>query len=124
MNQIEKVARALCRVDPVIRMGDADGVVEQRVNIEWVHYDEAAKAAIAAMPVQAEPVAWHTPLGGLIEARQIAQQAYKDIEREKSINGHIAGNPYDVALSALNSVLGCLAVLVDPTPPNGGSDAE
>lgn len=124
MNQIEKVARAICRADPEVRMGDADGVVEQRANTEWVHYVDQAKAAIAAMPVQAEPVAWHSPLGGLIEARQIARQAYKDIEREKSINGHIAGKPYDVALSALNSVLGCLAVLVDPTPPAGGSDAE
>jgi len=66
----------------------------------------------SSVPVQGEPVAWYTPLGGLIEARQIAQMAYKDIERSKAINGHIDGNPYDVALSALNSVLGELAVLV------------
>lgn len=46
---IENVARAICRADPEVRMGDADGVVEQRVNIEWVHYVGAAKAAIAAM---------------------------------------------------------------------------
>ena len=49
MNQIEKVARAMCRADPEVRMGDADGVVEQRVNTEWVHYVDQAKAAIAAM---------------------------------------------------------------------------
>lgn len=55
-------------------------------------------------------------LGGLIEARQIAQQAYKDIEREKAINGHVPGNPYDVALAGLNSVLGCLAELVTRPP--------
>lgn len=55
---IENVARAICRADPEVRMGDADRVVEQRVNIEWVHYVGAAKAAIAAMTVHSEPVAW------------------------------------------------------------------
>lgn len=48
MNQIEKVARAICAADPEIRMGDADGVVEQRVNTEWVHYVDQAKAALRA----------------------------------------------------------------------------
>lgn len=47
-NQIEKVARAMCRADHEVRMGDADGVVEQRVNIEWVHYVDQAKAALRA----------------------------------------------------------------------------
>ncbi len=52
---IERAARAMCSADLEVRMGDAEGVVQQRVNIEWVHYVGAAKAAIAAMTVQAEP---------------------------------------------------------------------
>lgn len=119
MNQIETVARSL--KSAILRYVANDIYAHDLDEDELV---AIAEDTIAVMPVQTEPVAWHSPLGGLIEARQIAQQAYKDIEREKSINGHIAGKPYDVALSALNSVLGCLAVLVDPTPPAGGSDAE
>ncbi len=46
---VERVARAICRADPKIRMGDANGVVEQRVDIEWHRYGWQARAAIAAM---------------------------------------------------------------------------
>jgi hypothetical protein len=78
----------------------------------------------SSVPVQGEPVASYTPLGGLIEARQIAQMAYKDIERSKAINGHIDGNPYDVALSALNSVLGELSVLVSSPATHAPTERE
>jgi len=49
MELIERVARGMCRADPEVRMGDAEGVVEQRVNVEWPHYVDQAKAAIRAM---------------------------------------------------------------------------
>lgn len=58
MELIEKVARGMCRADPEVRMGDAEGVVEQRVNVEWPHYVPQAKAAIRAMLDGVEPVAW------------------------------------------------------------------
>lgn len=45
----ERVAKAICRNDPEVRMGDAEGVVEQRVQHEWVDYVDFADAAIAAM---------------------------------------------------------------------------
>ena len=45
----ERVAKAMCRADPEVHMGDASGVVEQRVQHEWKHYLDAADAAIAAM---------------------------------------------------------------------------
>ena len=45
----ERVAKAICRADPAVRMGDADGVVEQRVSVEWPDYVSAADAAIAAI---------------------------------------------------------------------------
>ena len=34
MELIKMVARGMCRADPEVRMGDAEGVVEQRVNVE------------------------------------------------------------------------------------------
>lgn len=46
---VERVARALCAADPEVRHGDAEGVVQQRVHIEWRQYAHAARAAIAAM---------------------------------------------------------------------------
>lgn len=46
---VERVARALCAADPEVRHGDAEGVVQQRVHIEWHRYAHAARAAIAAM---------------------------------------------------------------------------
>ena len=49
MELIEMVARGMCRADPEVRMGDAEGVVEQRVNVEWPHYVDQAKSAIRAM---------------------------------------------------------------------------
>lgn len=45
----ERVARAICHADPAVRMGDAKGVVEQRVSVEWPDYASAADAAIAAI---------------------------------------------------------------------------
>jgi hypothetical protein len=69
---------------------------------------------------------WHSPLGGLIEARRVMQQAYKYIEQAKAENTHIPGNPYDMALAALNPALAELAVLVQPalraSPPSGEKD--
>ena len=44
-----RVAKAICRADPAVRMGDADGVVEQRVSVEWHDYASDADAAIAAI---------------------------------------------------------------------------
>jgi len=107
MNQIEKVARAICRADPEVRMGDADGVVEQRVNIEWVHYVDQAKAAIAAMPVQAEPVAW------------MYQRDDGSRDLLLDCNGEYARNL--IELGATETPLYALPI---PTPPAGGSDAE
>lgn len=45
---IERVARAMCSADPDIRMGDAEGVVQQRVNVEWPAYKQQARAALTA----------------------------------------------------------------------------
>lgn len=59
-------------------------------------------------------VPWHSPLGGLIEARGVLRVARKSVENEKAINGHIAGNPYDVAISALNFALGSLDGIITP----------
>ena len=47
--QVEAVARSLCASDPEIRMGDAEGVVQQRVNAEWRDYIPRAEQAIAAL---------------------------------------------------------------------------
>jgi hypothetical protein len=66
-------------------------------------------------PEQAVP--WSSLLGGLIEAQRIARQAYKSVEGEKAINGHIPGNPYDVTMSALNSTLAALDTLIAGRPP-------
>jgi hypothetical protein len=49
MQDVERVARAICADDPDIRMGDAEGVVQQRVNVEWKNYTRQATAAISAM---------------------------------------------------------------------------
>ena len=58
----EAVAKAICRADPSIRMGDAEGVVEQRVNHEWREYLWQADAALAALQsaiAQQEPPRGH-----------------------------------------------------------------
>lgn len=109
MDDIEKVARALCRADPEIRMGDADGVVEQRVNIAWVHYVGTAQAAIAAMqPAPQEPVAW--------------MYTHPDDPFPPSVRTD-RHDKYDFAAMAkrgwIEHALGII-----PTPPAGGSDAE
>ena len=57
--------------------------------------------------------AWSSPLGGLIEARRLLQEAHRAIEQEKARNSHVPGNPYDVALSALQPALAELALLVE-----------
>ncbi|WP_430636137.1 hypothetical protein [Sphingomonas hankookensis] len=91
---------------------------------DWLTALAYADAALASAPV--EP-AWHTDLGGLIEARRVAQAAYKDIERAKAQNTHIPGNPYDVALAALNPALGMLAILVEQpasAPAGDGAAAD
>ena len=46
---VERVARAMCSDDPGVRMGDAEKVVQQRVNVEWRHYVPAATAALNAL---------------------------------------------------------------------------
>jgi hypothetical protein len=50
MQDVERIARAICAADPDIRMGDAEGVVQQRVNVEWKNYTRQATTAISAMP--------------------------------------------------------------------------
>ena len=80
MNQIEKVARALCAADPEIRRGDAEHIVQQLVNTEWRNYTDAAKAAIAAMqPAPQEPVDSAAEITRLTEALRAAE------EREKAL---------------------------------------
>lgn len=96
MNQIEKVARA-------IYVADRDGV-----HYDADTYEPMAKAAIAAMPVQAEPVAWMyirkpeewPPSKPIV---QLTRRAIDDPAR-----------PFwtEHALCEI------------PTPPAGGSDAE
>lgn len=46
---IEAVARGLCSSDPQVRMGDAEHVVQQRVNVEWKYYLSTAQAALTAI---------------------------------------------------------------------------
>ena len=65
MELIERVARGMCRADPDVRRGDADGVIEQSVNRYWHLYADAAKAAIRAMLDGVEPVAWRYDKGAL-----------------------------------------------------------
>ena len=49
---VEAAARAMCASDPNIRMGDAERIVQQRVNLEWREYIEPATAALtAALPM-------------------------------------------------------------------------
>lgn len=50
---VQVVARAICRADPEVRMGDAYGVVEQRVYIEWHRYGWQARAALSALDLPA-----------------------------------------------------------------------
>jgi hypothetical protein len=45
---VEAVAKGICRSDPLMRMGDANGVVEQRVRHEWLNYTSEATAALSA----------------------------------------------------------------------------
>ena len=75
-DQIEKVARAMCRADPEVRMGDADGVVEQRVNTEWVHYVDQAKAAM--QPAPQEPVDSAAEITSLTETRAALKRQFND----------------------------------------------
>ncbi len=65
MKLIERVARAMCRADPDVRRGDAEGVVEHRVVVEWPHYVPQAKPAIRAVLDGVEPVAWRYDKGAL-----------------------------------------------------------
>lgn len=49
---VEAAARSMCASDPNIRMGDAERIVQQRVNLEWREYIEPATAALtAALPL-------------------------------------------------------------------------
>ena len=49
---VEAAAGAMCASDPNIRMGDAERIVQQRVNLEWREYIEPATAALtAALPL-------------------------------------------------------------------------
>ena len=55
---IEAMARGMCAADPDVRMGDAEGVVQQRVNLEWRYYIPQATAAYTAMRDALVPVGW------------------------------------------------------------------
>ncbi len=55
---IEAMARYMCASDPDVRMGDAEAVVQQRVNVEWPHYVQQATAALAALRETLVPVGW------------------------------------------------------------------
>lgn len=46
MSDVERVAKAICAQDPEVRMGDAEGVVQQRVDHEWQNYMPQASAAM------------------------------------------------------------------------------
>lgn len=76
MKLIERVARGMCRADPDIRRGDADGVIEQSVNRFWHLYADAAKAAIRAVLDGVEPVAWLvvSPSGYVRELHRKSEQ--------------------------------------------------
>ncbi len=58
-------------------------------------------------------VAWHSPLGGLIEAQTHLRNARQSVETAKEQNGHIPGRPYNVAENALNFALAEVHVLID-----------
>lgn len=62
---IEAAARALCAADPEVRMGDAEGVVQQRVDELWPLYAKRAQAAASILRSAfvprvevGEPVGW------------------------------------------------------------------
>jgi hypothetical protein len=46
---VEAVARAICAAAPEVHMGDASGVVQQRVDRVWREYTSEATAAIAVI---------------------------------------------------------------------------
>lgn len=100
MNQIEKVARALCRVD----LGNMSDEVRAQWLVDglWERWATYAKAAIAAMPVQAEPVAW------MYQVRRVTNFS---VSRARDTFPEEQGWT-ETPLYAL------------PTPPAGGSDAE
>ena len=72
--------------------------------------------ALASPIAAGGEVKWSSDLGSLIEAQRVTRRAYRAIETEKAQNTHIPGNPYDVALSALNSPLAALDTLITARP--------
>jgi len=72
---VEAMARAICKADPEIHMGDAEGVVQQLVETEWRNYISAAKAAAT------------------VSAEAMAANAAKLAERDREIEAQ--GNYLD-----------------------------
>lgn len=70
--EVERMARAICAEDPDIRMGDAEGVVQQRVEQHWRDYVGHARAAIAAMTPKTDEAA-----SGAVSDAQLAAAARK-----------------------------------------------
>lgn len=81
---VEVVARAICRADPEVHMGDAYGVVEQRVYTEWHRYGWQARAALSALGLPAR------------------LQAAKDAGREESAG--IVENCGDMCIGCFDAI--------------------
>ncbi len=75
----------------------------------------AAEQSRATPAVDREP--WHTPRGGLIEAQTHLRNARRSVEESKRVNGHVPGNPYDVAEIALNFALAEVDTILALYPP-------
>lgn len=72
---VEAMARAICKADPEIHMGDAEGVVQQLVETEWRNYISAAKAAAT------------------VSAEAMAANAAKLAERDREIEAQRGALP-------------------------------
>jgi len=111
-----KVAEKWCTSQPALSSRDR---MFASINI--------TNAIRALKPVEAAPAPhWSTPLGGIIEARGVLQQARKDVLAEKERNSHLKG-VYEPVLGALEpalSVLACLAATSQPSASEVERDAH
>lgn len=122
------------RNDDAANLGHLIGLLRREGQHSGVWFAEHLLAAATALSSLSAQVAgkeahvpWHSPLGGLLEARRVLQFSHTQVLAERDRNTHLRG-VYEPVLSALQPALAELAVLCSPTsqalPGRGAGEGE